>query len=95
MTDAERVLVLLREGYQVDQILGKATGAPEYEPEMGAPDGDVCTAMDLVSLAEEAAQRIRVLAFELRSACDWIETGAEPMVAVASMRKALRENPVG
>lgn len=36
----------------------------------------------------------RVLGAAMNSAIGWIESGAEPMVAVAAMQKTLRENPV-
>jgi hypothetical protein len=87
---------LAQEAYEVDQTLGKALGYPVYGPEMDAPAGDVCTGEDTpATLAAAAAQQLRVLAFALKTACEWIETGSEPMVAVANMRKTLKENPVG
>jgi hypothetical protein len=40
---------------------------------------------------EDKQHQVYLLAFELRTACDWIQAGAEPMVAVAAMRRGLRD----
>lgn len=58
----EQVDAMARERYEIDQILGKALGYPEYTEDFGAPKGDVCTGEHVpVTLAREAAKRIEEL----------------------------------
>ncbi len=37
-----------KENYQLEQLLGKALGYPEYPPEFDAPEGDVCVGEHII-----------------------------------------------
>lgn len=82
-----------------NRYLWSNTGTGPGTPDDIVTDGDVVALLadrdKAVTEAGEAAQRARELAAALVAACDWIEADAEPMVAVAAMRKTLRESPVG
>jgi hypothetical protein len=82
MTDQAANLARCKAAFhEVDQTLGRALGYPEYAPDMGAPEGDVCTGDHVPeTLAMEAAGKIR----ELTAERDRLR------VALANIREAVR-----
>ena len=63
----KQLAAILHENYEIEQILGKALHYPQAYPDVGeVDDGSVVTGPNIpITLAQEAAERIRYLEKEL------------------------------